>query len=217
LPPAAHRPARAPRSAEQSDGGPQLFAPPHRMKDSRDRPASSAPAIPGSQRRLLRIGPSTCSCPRAAGGAGPVTGRIVARDGTPLVHREPMFRFQCEAGLVYLARSKAPTAHQIRRIRLKPSIRQAVSIIITPTSRRASAPIQDPARSVPSRGVVFASLGEDRTCWPTFSDRGAPQSWYPLRKKGPKSARLSNTRRRNPRRAGSRCPSSHRRYSALQR
>jgi hypothetical protein len=25
-------------------------------------------------------------------------------------------------------------------------------------------PIQDPARNVPSRGVVFASLGEDRTC-----------------------------------------------------
>ena len=41
-------PAPAPRSAEPSDGGPQLFALPHRTKNSCDRPAASAPAIPGS-------------------------------------------------------------------------------------------------------------------------------------------------------------------------
>src|SRR6267143_1217361 len=51
-PPAAHKPAPAPRSAEPSDDGPQLFAPPHRTKDSRDRPAASVPAIPGSPARF---------------------------------------------------------------------------------------------------------------------------------------------------------------------
>ena len=51
-PPAAHSPAPAPRSAEPFDGEPQLFAPPHRTKDSRDRPAASAPAIPGSPARF---------------------------------------------------------------------------------------------------------------------------------------------------------------------
>jgi hypothetical protein len=44
-----------------------------------------------------------------------------------------------------------------------------------------------------SRGVVFASLGEDRTC--QFQGNRslieALRSWYPLRQKGPKSARLS--------------------------
>jgi hypothetical protein len=50
---------------------------------------------------------------------------------------------------------------------------------------------QDPTRNVPSRGVAFASLGEPAhavprqpPCSPTFSDRSAPQSWYPLWKKG---------------------------------
>src|SRR6476659_4067553 len=47
-----HSPAPAPRSAEPFDDEPQLFAPPHRTKDSRDRPAASAPAIPGSPARF---------------------------------------------------------------------------------------------------------------------------------------------------------------------
>src|SRR4029077_3194185 len=51
-PPAPHSPAPAPRSADPFDGEPQLFAPSHRTKDSRDTPAASAPAIPGSLARF---------------------------------------------------------------------------------------------------------------------------------------------------------------------
>jgi hypothetical protein len=73
-----------------------------------------------------------------------------------------MFPVPVRSGLVHLARSKALTgplnsANPPETLD-KASGQYYYHAYLAPSS----APIQDPARSVPSRGVIFAPLGEDR-------------------------------------------------------